>query len=117
MKKSKKLIALIAFLGIVISCGVNKEFTYTPEQMKATGLSTDGWNIMYGDDAIARVESIEWEFYEHQFYREISLTLLDANWSHYDSTKKIIKYVHTRYPDSKIEVNKDIFFQKQLENE
>ena len=105
----------LSIIGI-IGCSVQKDtFKMTEMEIKKSQLKSDGWNILKGDDCIARVESIEWEYYKGDFTREVSITLLDLKT--FKEIEEIVKFMHTKFPDSKIEVNRDKYFEELNKDE
>ena len=44
---------------LLVSCQTTESFTFTEEEMKASGFSEKGWSILKDGKSIARIESME----------------------------------------------------------
>ena len=113
----KPLLILVLMSVLFSSCVTTESFTFTEEEMKNSGFSEQGWSILKDGKAIAKIESMEWEFFEEKLYQEISVTLIDYQYSNYDEMKMLMKYIHTKHPKSKIEINEDPHFKENQEGE
>ena len=113
----KLLFVLVLCSALLSSCATSESFTFTEEEVKASGFSEKGWNILKDGKEIARIESMEWEFFEEKLYQEISVTLIDYQYSNYDEMKMLMKYIHTKHPKSKIEINEDPHFKENQKGE
>ena len=58
---------------------------------------------------------MEWELYEGKLVREITMTICDPK-ARDNDVVDIIKFMHTKYPNYKIEVNRDNEFTRWLLN-
>ena len=67
--------------------------------------STVNYDVVLNDVVIAHVTSIEWEFFKGELVREISVTT--KNHMSDNDVIDMIKFLHSKYPDFKIEVNND----------
>ena len=67
--------------------------------------NTNLFDVTLNDVVIAHVTSIEWEYFKGSLVREVSVTTK----SHMKDSDIIdmIKFLHSKYPDFKIEVNND----------
>ena len=95
------IIFLFLTLGFV-SCRTDK-YLLTPEQLKESPFSMRGHHIYINDTIqVATFTSMEWELYKGEIVQEISVSIDTAV-----DLEALIKYLHTRIPRSKIEVNFD----------
>lgn len=100
----KKVLIYCALLALT-SCASDK-YLLTPEQMKNSPYSKKGFNIMKGDEIIGKVTSTEIEIDKKgRVVKEISITL--TGFEKLGEAEEVIKYLHTSYPDKKIEINLD----------
>lgn len=67
--------------------------------------STVNYDVVLNDVVIAHVTSIEWEYFKGELVREISVTT--KNHMSDNDVIDMIKFLHSKYPDFKIEVNND----------
>ena len=67
--------------------------------------STVNYDVVLSDVVIAHVTSIEWEYFKGELVREISVTT--KNHMSDNDVIDMIKFLHSKYPDFKIEVNND----------
>ena len=58
---------------LLASCQTTESFTFTEEEMKASGFSEKGWSILKDGKSIARIESMEWEYFEEERTRKFLL--------------------------------------------
>ena len=75
----------------------------------------DGWDIIKNGQCVANIREMEWELYQGKLTREITMTICDPKTRDKDLIE-IIKFVHTRYPEYKIEVNRENEFTRWLLN-
>jgi hypothetical protein len=77
----------------------------TKKEIIKNGYSINQWEVTKNDKAIAYLKSIEWELYKNNIVREISVTT--KNHMKDQEMIDMIKFLHTRYPKFKIEINND----------
>lgn len=97
----KKL--LIILTVVLFACNPYK---LTTKQYENSIYSTAGWCIYKNDTTlVGEVVSMEYELYNGKLVKELSVTLSSLD----NDITDIIKYLHTRYPNDKIEINTDKF--------
>jgi hypothetical protein len=94
---------LIILVLLLVACN---PYTLTTKQYKSTIYSTSGWCIYKNDTTlVGEVVSIEYELYKGKLVKEISISLESLD----NDITDIIKYLHTKDPTAKIEINTDKF--------
>ena len=96
------LIALSAAL-LLFSCASN-QFIMTDEEISTKGYTIQNWDILKNGVAVARLSSTEWELYRNHLTREISVV---TSFSSDEDMKEVLRFVHTKFPNDKIEINED----------
>ena len=84
-------------------------------EIKNLKYEVDGWDIIKDGQCVANIREMEWELYQGKLTREITMTICDPKTRDKDLIE-IIKFVHTRYPEYKIEVNRENEFTRWLLN-
>ena len=98
----KKLTIFLLLIVGFTSCKTD-EYLLTPQQLEESPFSMRGHNIYINDTIqVATFTSMEWELYKGEIVQEISVSIDTAV-----DLEALIKYLHTRIPRSKIEVNFD----------
>jgi hypothetical protein len=69
------------------------------------GYSIDKWSIKKDGTTIAKVTSHEFELQNNKLVKELSITVMSI--AQTSDIEDIIKFIHTKYPKLKIEVNYD----------
>jgi hypothetical protein len=99
--------ALIVSLSIT-SCANSKHMNEMHlSQEEVNKFSVKGDTIYYNFKEVAIVQSVEWEYIPGEEDMRMEISLKQTRIYEDGLTKKLIKYVHTRYPEAKIEVNFD----------
>ena len=62
------------------------------------------WDILKNGVVVARLSSTEWELYRNHLTREISVV---TSFSSDEDMKEVLRFVHTKFPNDKIEINED----------
>jgi hypothetical protein len=96
------LIALSAAL-LLFSCASN-QFIMTDEEISTKGYTIQNWDILKNGVVVARLSSTEWELYRNHLTREISVV---TSFSSDEDMKEVLRFVHTKFPNDKIEINED----------
>jgi len=96
------LIALSAAL-LLFSCA-SKKFLMSEEEISSKGYTLQNWEILKNGAVVARLSSTEWELYRNHLTREISVV---TSYSSDDEMKEVLRFVHTKFPNDKIEINED----------
>lgn len=109
MKNIFKVAGLL-FVTLLVSCVSSKNqlvsSTIPEGEIHNTELEFRGYDIYESDSLIAKVTSIEWEYtVEGGAVKEISVTSL--KYSTDEKLVAILRFVSTRFPNSKIEINLD----------
>lgn len=101
----RKLLLGIVLSSVLFSCATDR-YLMTEKEMKETPYSTDGFNVMRDSIVIGTVSSTEIEISPNgKRVVEISITLNGFDKS--SEATEVIKFLHTKYPHRKIEVNLD----------
>ena len=101
--KNSILIALVTFL--LASCASDQYLLSTTE-MESSPYRTEGYNILKGDKLIGKVTSTEIEIdTKGNMVKEVSVTL--EGFSNANDAEDVMKFLHTKYPNKKIEINLD----------
>ena len=64
----------------------------------------EGWDILKNGVVVGTLTSTEWELYKNNFVNEISI---QTSFTSDAEMQEIARFVHTKFPDSKIEINDD----------
>ena len=91
-----KNIILTALIICLTACTTVKSTMYE-------GITNKGDTIYYHGEKIAHVESIEYEYYRGKKTIEISINHYSEGFN--DETDKIIYFILSKYPKSKVEIN------------
>ena len=104
MKKFLLILLIALFAG---SCGVLKDqYKMSDKEITEKGLRTEKNSVIANDSVVvANVTSVELELYNGKMVQEISVTLTNTGLL-YDA-EDILRFLHTKYPKSKIEINSD----------
>lgn len=98
---------LLALFIVCYSCSVSKDLEdgIFKNGYSLNKFNTNLFDVTLNDVVIAHVTSIEWEYFKGKLVREVSVTTK----SHMKDKDIIdmIKFLHSKYPDFKIEVNND----------
>jgi hypothetical protein len=94
---------LVMTLVVLASCGA-KKLIMSDQEIAEKGYSLDGWNVMKNGEKVGVLSSTEWEIYRNYLVREISVA---TSFTNDQEMKEIAMYLHTIFPDAKIEVNDD----------
>lgn len=108
----KKLLSIVIVLMLLTSCAKD-QYLLTKEEYKNTEYSVKGWSIYKNETIIVgTVNSIEYELFNGKMYKEISVTLKSID----GDVVGILKFLHTKHPNDKIEINTDEYeeFQKLI---
>jgi len=94
-----KTLAIIFSIALVLgSCAVDKNLL-TPDELKIMTSKND--TIFYGNLPVAVFTHYEVELYKGETTREICLSALDIDTL--ETEPLIIKYVHTKHPEDKVQ--------------
>lgn len=74
------------------------------EEIASKGYSIRNWDIIRNDTVVGHLSSTEWELYRNHLTREISIS---TSYTADDEMKEILRFVHTKFPNDKIEINED----------
>ena len=98
----KNKLIIIGLAILMYSCSTSKDLGNGYSLNK---FSTVNYDVVLSDVVIAHVTSIEWEYFKGELVREISVTT--KNHMSDNDVIDMIKFLHSKYPDFKIEVNND----------
>lgn len=101
--KRFNLVLLVLSVIVLVSCGA-KKLMMTDQEINEKGYSVDGWNVMKKGEIVGVLSSTEWEIYRNYLVREISVS---TSFTNDEEMKEIAMYLHTIFPEAKIEVNDD----------
>lgn len=90
-------------LAVMTSC-VGRKLIMSEKEIAEKGYSVDGWNVKKNDVIVGVLTSTEWEIYRNRLVREISV---ETSFTKDEEMKEIAMYLHTIFPEAKIEVNDD----------
>jgi len=74
------------------------------EEIAEKAYTIEGWNILKDGKVVGRMSAMEWEIYKGNMTREISIK---TSFSTDAEMQEIARFVHTKFPNDKIEVNED----------
>lgn len=101
----KRIIPILLLAGLMLTGCASKKFLMSDEEIAEKGYAFDGWNITLNNKVIGTFNNTEWELYKNDLRREVSVTskikLTDQD------VKNLIRFMHTKFPEYKIEVNFD----------
>lgn len=100
-----KNLLIIAIAVLFSSCATDK-YLLSSEEMSKSEFSTEGYTIKKGSEVIGKITSTEIEIdAKGNMVKELSITLEDISKS--INITELLKYLHTKYPNKKIEINLD----------
>lgn len=100
----KKFNLIVLFLSLLFSSCISKKLIMSDEEILSKGYSVDGWNVLKNKKIVGVLSSTEWELYRNRLVREISVK---TSYTNDEDMKEIARFLHTKFPDAKIEVNDD----------
>ena len=106
----KRIIVPLAFVGIMITSCATDKFLMSTSEINEKGYSIEGWDIFQKGKLIGTLDNTEWELYKNDLRREISVT--GVHHMADQDIRDLIRFIHTKYPDYKVEVNLDDTFKK-----
>ena len=103
----KNKLIIIGLAILMCSCSTSKDLENGTFKngYSLNKFSTVNYDVVLNDVVIAHVTSIEWEYFNDKLVREISVTT--KNHMSDNDVIDMIKFLHSKYPDFKIEVNND----------
>lgn len=101
--KIKFFFMLLSLLLIATSCA-SKKYLMSDEEIAAKGYSIRNWDVVRNDTVVGHLTSTEWELYRNHLTREISIS---TGFSSDSEMQEILRFVHTKFPNDKIEINED----------
>jgi hypothetical protein len=100
MMKMLLYLSMSLMLGLA-SCKTKKDtFVLSPEEFQK--FSTQGNEVFYEGKAVAYFQLLEFEYFQGKLIREYSMTQYEMFTT--EQSEKILRYMHMRYPDAKIEL-------------
>ena len=103
---------ILLLVILLTSC---TSYKLTKKQINQKGYEVAGWDVLQKGHCVANIREMEWDLYEGKLVREITMTICDPK-ARDNDVIDIIKFMHTKYPDYKIEVNRDNEFTRWLLN-
>lgn len=103
MKKLNSLLIIFSVTFLLFSCGSSKHLM-SDEEIDSKGYSIHVRDILKNGVIVARISSAEWELYRNHLTREISIV---TSFSTDEEMKEVLRFVHTKFPNDKIEINED----------
>lgn len=104
MKKILNITLLSLVCALALSSCMSSKAYMGDDEITEKKYSIDGWNIMKNGAVVGTLTSTEWELYKNNFVKEISIK---TSFTSDKEMKEIARFVHTKFPDSKIEINDD----------
>lgn len=96
---------LFSIILLLSSC-VTDKYLLSTEEFNNSEYSVSGWEVLKSDTlVIGKITSMESEIYKGHLVNEISISLMNV--AEIDELE-VMKYLHTRMPEVKIELNKDL---------
>lgn len=93
-------------LAILLSSCATDKYLLSAEEMNNSEFSTEAHTIKKGNEIIGRITSTEIEIdAKGNMVKELSITLEDV--SKALDMEALLKYLHTKFPNKKIEINLD----------
>ena len=90
------------FIAFVFTTCLTQKDNFTLPEEEFNKFHTEKYEIFYEGKAVASYEIMELEYYDGKLIKEYSLTQYQSY--PVELTEKIMRYMHMRYPDAKIEV-------------
>lgn len=104
MKKILNTI-LVAVVGTVLLTACMSPKSYmSSQEITEKKYSIEGFNILKDGDVVGTLTSTEWELYKNNFVKEVSIK---TSFTSDKDMKEIARFVHTKFPKAKIEINDD----------
>ena len=97
----KKIIFSLITAIMLLSCATSKD-TFRLSDEEFAKFSTEKFEVLYEGKPIASYKLVEYEYYNGKMSEEYSLVQYDKFPT--EVTENILKYMHMRFPDAKIEV-------------
>ncbi len=94
---------IISISLFLVSCGTEK-LIMSAEEISEKGYSLENWNILKNGEIVGVLSNTEWELYNGQLTKEISIK---TSFTSDEDMKEIARFVYAKFPDCKIEVNDD----------
>ena len=97
----------IGLAALMFSCSTSKDLEngIFKNGYSLNKFNTNLFDVTLNNVVIAHVTSIEWEYFKGELVREVSVTT--KNHMKDNDIIDMIKFLHSKYPDFKIEVNND----------
>lgn len=100
-----KNLIVIALAVLLTSCATDK-YLLSSEEMNKSPFSIEGHTVKKGNEVIGRITSTEIEIdAKGNMVKEFSFTL--ENMGKSAETEALLKFLHTKFPNKKIEINLD----------
>lgn len=103
MKNIHSILIVFSVTLLLFSCA-SKKYTMSDEEISTKGYTFQNWDILKNGIVVARLSSAEWELYRNHLSREISII---TSFSSDEDMKEVLRFVHTKFPNDKIEINED----------
>lgn len=103
MKKVTTIFFLVVSVLYLQSCA-SKKYIMSDEEIATKGYSIRNWDVVRNDTVVGHLTSTEWELYRNHLTREISIS---TGFSSDSEMQEILRFVHTKFPNDKIEINED----------
>lgn len=97
----KKSIIAFVLLVSVFACKTTQD-TFKLSQEEYDKFSTKEYEILYEGKPVANFEVMELEYYDGKLVKEFSVVQYEKFPS--DFSEKILRYMHMRFPEAKLEV-------------
>lgn len=97
----KKILFAMLLLGLAVACKTTKD-TFQLSKEEFDKFSTKEYEIFYEGKPVAIFEVMELEYYQGKLSNEFSVIPYEKYPS--DFSEKILRYLHMRYPDAKLEI-------------
>ena len=102
MKKINTIL-ILSLAIFTVSCGASK-YMMKDIEIAEKKYTIDGWSVLKDGKKVGTLTSTEWELYKNKFVREISVA---TSFTKDEDMFEIARFLHSKFPDAKIEVNED----------
>lgn len=104
MKKIINITLLSFSVGLFLSSCMPSKYYMKADEIMQKKYSIEGWNILKNGVVVGTLTSTEWEIYKNTIVNEISIR---TSFTSDSEMQEIGRFVHSKFPDSKVEINDD----------
>lgn len=104
MKKILNTLLLTLVGAAFLTSCMSSKYYMGEAEVAEKKYSINGWNILKDGAIVGTLSSTEWEIYKNNIVQEISVK---TSFTSDKAMQEIARFVHSKFPDHKIEVNDD----------